>query len=484
MSQPLWTWDELVSATGGMAEGVAVGGVTDVSIDTRTLQPGDLFVALRGDNQNGEAFVTKAFEKGAAAALVSKEFVTPADAGPLVRVEDTLKGLEWLGVAARARLSADARVIAVTGSVGKTSTKEMLWLCLRSVDARTHKSEKSYNNHWGVPLTLARMPRDTRYGVFEIGMNHAGEITPLTRMVRPHVAVITTVGPVHLGHFNSVAEIADAKAEIFAGLELGGVAVLPFDGLFSNKLKAAVGPNRTTKTFGERQLGEDVPQPDFGGSTMNLSMSGGTRLTVFHGSSQLQIQIGTIARHQGLNALAAIAAMQSVNADIAIASQAFGEFEAGDGRGATTQYPVENTQYLLINEGYNANPISMKAALVSLSDQAILVAGSRRIAVLGDMRELGDESGRLHRELLDPVTAAKVDLVFACGPYMRELFNLLPGATRGAYAEKSTDLIAPLLAAIAPGDVIMVKGSLGTNMKPIVEALKAELTRRAGEAPK
>ena len=488
--EPLWSWAELVAATGGVAEGAAASGVTGVSIDTRTLQAGDLFVALRGDNQDGHVYVTKAFEKGASAALVFTEFVTPAGSGPLVRVDDTLKAMERLGVAARARLGDDARVIAVTGSAGKTSTKEMLRLCLKSVDPHTHASEKSYNNHWGVPLTLARMPRNTRYGVFEIGMNHAGEITPLTKMVRPHVAIITTVGPVHLGHFKSVEEIADAKAEIFAGLKpipgsndenVPRIAVLPADNEHFGRLnETALAAQQKVLTFGHSS------NADFRMLSAGMgNMVDGMSVAMLHGDRNFIFYPGVSGEHHALNATAALAALSTIGVDPSAVLEAFEEFTAVAGRGARHTFVVSPRSIVLIDESYNANPLSMAAALDTIWRTTLAERSVRHIAVLGDMRELGDESARLHLELKGPVEEAHIDKVFACGFYMQALFDALPEAIQGAYAEKSEGLIAPLLAAIQPGDVIMIKGSLGTRMAPIVEAVKKHLTEweKAGSKP-
>ena len=370
-------------------------------------------------------------------------------------------------------------MIAVTGSVGKTSTKEMLKVCLLSVDPHTHASENSYNNHWGVPLTLARMPKDTRYGVFEIGMNHAGEIALLSPMVRPHVAIITTVGPVHLGFFKNVEEIADAKAEIFLGLEPGGVAVLNADNKFRDLLWSAANVRGArVRTFGLMKA--NAPDFALGPSTYSGETAEGRHNVKFAGGT-LDFEIGAPGTHQALNALAVLAAVESIGINPKEIVPAFERFEAQEGRGERRSYDTANGRFVFVDESYNANPVSMAAALDSIWISG-LRENKRRIAVLGDMRELGDQSARLHRELLEPVTAARVDLVFACGPYMRELYDVLPAPLRGAYAEKSTGLIAPLLAAIAPGDVIMVKGSLGTNMKPIVDALKTHLETLAASS--
>jgi len=369
MTEPLWQWDELIAAAGARAEGTPVHPVTGFSIDTRTLRSGDVFVALKAD-RDGHVFVPAAFAAGAAAALVSNDYVRGTSDGPVLRVADPLAALEAIGNAARTRSS--ARIVAVTGSVGKTGSKEMLRLCLSDAGA-THASEKSYNNHWGVPLTLARMPASAQYGVFEIGMNHAGEITPLTRLVRPHVTVITTVEPVHLGHFGSVEAIAEAKAEIFAGLVPGGTAVLPRD------------------------------NPHF-------------------------------------PLLAARAS--AVGARIV----SFGYAEAADVR-------------------------CIQAGMDARADFP------RRVAVLGDMLELGAAGDDLHRALKQPVDAAGIDLVFACGPMMRLLFDDLKSSQQAAWAADSAQLAPRLLEAIAAGDVIMIKGSLGSRMGPLAEAVRIRFSK-------
>ena len=488
MAEPLWSWKDLIAATRGRPEGTATGGVTGISIDTRTLQSGDLFVAIRGDNQDGHVYVAKAFQKGAAAALVSEDFVTPSGAGPLIRVDEPLEGLSRLGIAARKRLSPEARVIAVTGSVGKTSTKDMLRRCLAAVGP-THGAEKSYNNHWGVPLTLARMPKETKYGVFEIGMNHAGEITPLTKMVRPHVAIITTVGPVHLEFFPREQAIADAKAEIFAGLEPGGVAVLPVDNRHFGRLRAAVErANRRLKirTFGDvLHVAESYPA-DFrylSAATAGADagdIEAGTDVVARLDDRELRYRIGAKGMHQVQNSGAVLLAMLAIGVGLDSCFPALAEFSAAAGRGARLDFLIEGQRTALIDDSYNANPLSMTAALDALDFVAPSSRFLRRIAVLGDMRELGETSAELHAALLQPVTAAQIDLVFACGPHMRALYDALPQATRGAYAERSEDLIQPLLDVVRGGDVIMIKGSLGTRMSPIVEALKTRLTAMAG----
>jgi UDP-N-acetylmuramoyl-tripeptide--D-alanyl-D-alanine ligase len=464
MTAALWTLDELVRATGGRVEGPLRGPITGVSIDTRSLARGDLFVALV-DQRDGHEFVHKAFEAGASVALVSETYAAKPDDGTLLRVPDTLRGLEAIGRAARARLADDARVIGVTGSAGKTGTKEMLRACLSKL-GETHAADKSFNNHWGVPLTLARMPASTRFGVFEIGMNHAGEITPLTRMVRPHVAIITTVEAVHLAQFNSVEDIAAAKAEIFLGLEPSGVAVLNLDNAhfdFLAKRADAVGAKVVSFGFDARA---DV-RP--------------LQIELQHEASAIEVEIGgrnsayrvaVPGAHIARNSLAVAATLKSLGVDAATALQALTDLSPPPGRGARAELAVAGGTALLIDESYNANPASMRAALAVLGSVP-RQRFQRRIAVIGDMLELGSEAPALHAGLKDAVDAAGVDLVFASGVEMAHLYEALPSAQKGAWAESSGELRDALLASVRPGDVLMVKGSFGSRMGPLAEALRA-----------
>ncbi|MGE0211530.1 MAG: UDP-N-acetylmuramoylalanyl-D-glutamyl-2,6-diaminopimelate--D-alanyl-D-alanine ligase [Parvibaculaceae bacterium] len=460
---PLWTPEELVAASGGRLEGelrVPVGGV---SIDTRTLQPGDLFVAIRGEQHDAHDFAAKALGAGASAAVVSRTDEAMRKAGPLLVVDDPLKALERLGVAARAR--AGGRMIAVTGSVGKTTTKDALKLALDPSGA-THASAASYNNHWGVPLTLARMPRAAAFGVFEIGMNHAGEITPLVRMARPHVAVVTAIAESHLGQFSSLAEIADAKAEIFLGVEAGGAAVVNRDSEFFDRLAKAARTAGidTIVGFGEN-AGAEVRLV----CTKLHAECSCVRAEVF--GEKVEYKLGMPGRHVVMNSLAVLAAAKLAGADLARAALALSRLQPPKGRGVRTVLPVRGGSITLIDESYNANPTSMRAAL-SLLGQIEPGSGGRRIAVLGDMLELGDEAEAFHAGLAPVLKSVGTDAVFACGPNMRHLMEAMPAERRGAYAETSGDLEGPLLAALRKGDVVMVKGSLGSRMGPLVDAIR------------
>jgi len=470
MREPLWTIDELVAACGGRLEGSAAGStpVSSVSIDTRTLEPGALYVAIRGENHDGHDYIGKAFEAGAAVALAADD-ADVAATGPVIRVPETLRGLENIGKAARAR--SGASVIAVTGSVGKTGTKEALRLALEP-SGSVHASAKSYNNHWGVPLTLANLPRDARFGVFEIGMNHPGEIIPLTRMVRPHVAIVTTVEPVHLEFFESVAQIAEAKAEIFAGLEDGGIAILNHDNPHFDLLKQraqAAGAARIipfgTRPDADARLVESSEDAD--GSQFEASICG----------DRIYCRIGAPGRHLVMNALAVLAAAWTVGADMAAATDALAFYRAPQGRGRreTLDFPGGG-KLLLIDESYNANPASMGAAIAALGTTP-RKEFPRRIAVLGDMLELGATSPQLHAGLAEPVDAAGVDVVFACGPNMQSLYDALPGHRRGSYAKTSDGLREAVVEAVAAGDAVMIKGSLGSRMGLLVEALRERLSQ-------
>jgi UDP-N-acetylmuramoyl-tripeptide--D-alanyl-D-alanine ligase len=452
----LWTAAELRGATGGtFAQEVAATGV---SIDTRSLQPGDLFVALR-DARDGHDFVAEALAKGAVAAMVDRDPPgVPADA-PLLRVADTLAALRALGAAARAR--SKARFVGVTGSVGKTTTKEMLRTACAALGP-THAAAASYNNHWGVPLTLARLPRDAAFAIVEIGMNSRGEIAPLSRLARPHVVVITTIGTSHIGRLGSQAAIAEEKADILAGLEPGGAAVLPADTPFLPRLlERAKEARATVLTFGESaraeiQLTDYVAEPERG--TARLLMDG----------LPLSVHLGAPGQHLALNACAAIAAVHAMGGDAVVAAEALSGFDVGAGRGARLRLALPGGEALLLDDSYNASAASIRAALSVLRVQP----AARRIVVLGDILELGPGGPAMHAELA-PDVAATADLVYACGPLMRHLFEALPQARRGAHGPDSEALAPLVAAALRPGDAVVVKGSLGSRMALVIAALKA-----------
>ncbi len=383
---------------------------------------------------------------------------------------DVLEALRNLGRAARARLP--ARVIAVTGSVGKTSTKEALRLAL-SADGETHASVASYNNHWGVPLSLARCPASAKYAVFEIGMNHAGEITPLTKLVRPHVAIITGIEPVHLEYFGSLEKIADAKAEIFAGVERGGAAVINRDNGQFGRLAAA------GKAAGIERIASFGEQDDADARLVRVSLqpdSSTVEASIFR--QPVTYKLGAPGRHLVLNSLAVLAAVSLAGADLALGAIALNNLKPASGRGSRAVLTVPGGNVLLIDESYNANPASMRAAIALLGQAQVGKLG-RRIAVLGDMLELGPQGAEMHSSITDAIEAAGIDVVFCSGPLMRALWEALPSRVRGGYAETAAGLEPAVLSGIRAGDAVMVKGSLGSKMGPIVRALERQFPKQA-----
>ncbi|MGM4921281.1 UDP-N-acetylmuramoylalanyl-D-glutamyl-2,6-diaminopimelate--D-alanyl-D-alanine ligase [Tardiphaga sp. 804_B3_N1_9] len=464
MSEFLWTSAAMVEAMRTTTQGALPEGITGISIDTRTIKRGEAYFAIKGDVHDGHAFVEAALKAGAGLAVVetAQRDKFPADARLLV-VDDVLAALVELGIASRARLKAP--IIAITGSVGKTSTKEALRRVLEA-QGKTHASVASFNNHWGVPLTLARCPADVRFAIFEIGMNHAGEIETLVKMVRPHYAVITTVEPVHLEFFAGVEAIADAKAEIFLGLEPDGVAILNRDNAqFARLQKSAkkAGVSRIV-SFGADQKAE----------ARLLDVSLHPTCSAVHANilgHDVTYKLGMPGRHMAMNSLAVLAAAELMGADLVHAALTLSQVVPAVGRGARHVLEVPSGEATLIDESYNANPASMAAAINVLGAAAVGPKG-RRIAVLGDMLELGADGAKLHAGLLEAVQSNGIDLVFCCGPLMRNLWDALSTGKRGGYAGDAAALESQVLAAIRAGDAIMVKGSLGSKMKPIVSALE------------
>jgi UDP-N-acetylmuramoyl-tripeptide--D-alanyl-D-alanine ligase len=468
-SPALWTLDAMCAAMRARGEGPLPAGIPGISIDSRTLLPGEAFFAIEGENRDGHAFVPAALANGAGLAIVaeSKSEDMPAGA-PLLIVPDVLEGLRDLARAARARSS--AKIIGVTGSVGKTGTKEALRLAL-APEGETHASAASYNNHWGVPLSLARCPERARFAVFELGMNHAGEIAPLSRLVRPHVAIITTIEPVHLEFFGSLDGIADAKAEIFEGVEPGGAAVINRDIPQYERLASQAGKAGVEQIvgFGEHATA-DARLLKY---TLHADCSIVEARIL---GTDVAYKLGAPGRHLVMNSLAVLAAAALVDADLALATLALAGLQPAPGRGSRVTLELPGGPALLIDESYNANPASMRAALALLGQASVGPRG-RRIAVLGDMLELGPSATELHRGLVDPISKNGVNLVFCSGPQMRALWEALPSGRRGGYAETSVALESEVLAAIRAGDAVMIKGSLGSKMGPIVKAL----TRRYAE---
>jgi UDP-N-acetylmuramoyl-tripeptide--D-alanyl-D-alanine ligase len=459
----LWTLQAMRDAMRAEARGVMPQDVAGLSIDSRTIGKGEAYFAIKGDVHDGHSFVEAAIRNGASVAVVEQAQADKFASLPLLVVPDVLEGLRQLALTSRARLK--AQIIAVTGSVGKTSTKEGL-RCVLSAQGETHASVASFNNHWGVPLSLARCPADVQYAVFEIGMNHAGEIEPLVKMVRPHVAVITTVEPVHLEFFGSVEAIADAKAEIFAGVELGGAAVLNLDNPQFARLRDAAQSAGITRfvTFGEHASAD----------ARLLAVSLHAESSAVHANvlgHDVTYKIGMPGRHMAMNSLAVLAAAAFVGADLARSALALSQMQAPVGRGLRARLGVAGGEVLLIDESYNANPASMRAA-ISVLGKAPIGARGRRIAVLGDMLELGPTGAELHAALAEYLRANAVDLVFCCGPLMRSLWEALPSNLRGGYAKSSAALEGDVVTSIRAGDALMIKGSLGSKMKLIVEALR------------
>ncbi len=468
-ARALWTVEAMANAMGAERQGKLPQSISGVAIDSRSVARGEAFFAIRGEHRDGHDFVVDALAAKATLAVVATERRTQfrADA-PLLVVPDVLVALQALAGAARARMQ--GKVIGVTGSVGKTGTKEALRLAL-SKNGETHASIASYNNQWGVPLSLARCPSSAQYAVFEMGMNHPGEIAPLTRLVRPHVAIITTIAPVHLEFLGSLASIADAKAEIFLGVPPGGVAVINRDiGQFAQlKERAHAAGIARVISFGEhREADAHVIKCALHAdcSTVEAEILG----------TRFSYKIGAPGRHLVINSLAVLAAAELVGADMALAALALADLQAAPGRGAPITIELSGGSALVLDESYNANPASVEAALAVLGRAAVGPQG-RRIAVLGDMLELGPAGSDLHRGLAGAVVANGIDLVFCCGPLMQALWQALPANTRGGYAEDSTALEAQVLPAIRAGDVVMVKGSLGSRMAPIVKALQRAYPR-------
>lgn len=468
----LWTSQDVANATEGKTSGN--WDADGVCIDSRAVAIGNLFVAIEGPNFDGHDFVVEALERGASSAMVAR---IPAggkqtvNEDRLVVVKDTMSGLTALAEAARARVS--ARVAAVTGSVGKTTTKNGLSLVLGR-QGLTHATEGNLNNHLGAPLSLARMPADTQYGVFELGMNHAGEIEPLSKLVKPHVSLITTVEAVHLEFFDSVAGIADAKAEIFSGLEPGGTAVIPADNAYHDRLKQAA------QAYGIQSI------VSFG--TDNVSAyrliawsvtESGTRVAADVNGRRIVYDIGLPGRHMALNSLAILATVDALGGDVEQAAGDLNDVRPPPGRGERSIIHIAQGSFDLIDESYNASPASITALVTALGASK---RNGRLILVLGDMLELGGNAAAMHADLVQPIVSSGVDSVFTAGPMMKHLQDALPASVAAGHASDSAHLAPMLVEHINNGDVIAVKGSFGSQMSVVIKALKdLELQRDASE---
>jgi len=463
----LWVANDIAAATHGKTTGA--WSADGVSIDSRSIAAGDVFIALQGPNFDGHDYVKQAMEKGAAAAIVHRN-IPDSDSyqDRLVMVKDTFIALQDLARAARARTR--ARIIAVTGSVGKTGTKEALKLGL-SVQGTTHASEGNLNNHWGVPLSLSRMPAETKFGVFELGMNHPGEIAPLSKLVRPHVAVVTTVEAAHLEFFGSVAEIADEKAAIMAGLEPNGSVVLPRDNPHYARLAAAA------QTYDCKNIVGFGTSGDSGARLVAWSLTpDGTQVAAEFSGRRIIYDMIVSGRHWALNSVAAVAAVEALGADFHLAAGALAKLAAPAGRGARSRVAVSAGSIIVIDESYNASPAAVRVLAETLAQMHQPVGGTRGgrlIMVLGDMLELGAAAPALHAGLADSLKLADIHLVFTAGPLMKHLHEALPPAMRGAHAGDSKALALDVVRAVRAGDVVAVKGSHSSHMDVVVAALRA-----------
>jgi UDP-N-acetylmuramoyl-tripeptide--D-alanyl-D-alanine ligase len=473
-SNVIWTAKDAVAATGGHT--TSDWSATGVSIDTRTIEKGNLFIAIKGDYSDGHDYVAEALEKGASAAVVSHVPEGVSENAPLLIVTDTFEAMQDLGCASRKRTG--AKVIGITGSVGKTGTKEMLAVAFDAF-GQTHYSKVSYNNHWGVPLSLSNMHGGADFGIFEMGMNHPGEITPLARQVRPDIAIITTIAPVHMEHFDSVEDIAAAKAEIFDGMNAGSTAILNRDNEWFGYLKEkAEKKGINVCSFGEGN-DADVRMRDC------LEAANGSRIKATIMDEDVAYTLPVPGRHIACNSLAVLAAVKVAGGDVRKAAKALEKVKILAGRGLKEFLDIGNSHnpVTLIDESYNASPIAMQAAfkVLALIDPG---RGGRRIAVLGDMLELGNSGPEAHRDLAMPLCAADVNLVYTCGKLMKNLYEHLPEERRGAHKEDSSALAKIVPDVLVPGDVVMVKGSLGSKMGVVVEALRAlpgKLCNKSGD---
>lgn len=467
MSEILWSATELLYALGGELIAGDMKNANGISIDSREIAKNDAFFAIKGDLFDGHNYTQKAAENGASVIVISDAQYKVENLGvATILVGDVLASLGRLAKASRKRSS--AKIVAVTGSVGKTSTKEFLRACLEKV-GKTHASVKSFNNHWGVPISLARMPQDCEYAVFEIGMNHLDEITALVKMVRPHVAIITTIAPAHLGHFKNLQEIALAKSEIFDGMDEDGVAILNHDNEFFDFLSQKA-RNKNIVNIQSFGADEQADMRLLDAKTKPKS----SFVTAQYRDKKFSYEIGSAGMHQVQNSLGLLLAIENLGIDLSKILPVLYDIELSDGRGAQTEIAFKDSVIILIDESYNANPASMVAAFSVLSAQQPQQNG-RKVAILGDMLELGIESPQIHADLAADIIAADIDVVLACGEDMKNCYDLLPQAQRIGYADNSLALAEIVLNKLNPHDVVMVKGSLGSQMSNIVNKIKNKI---------
>ena len=466
--EPLWSLDDFLAATEGRPIGVMPDSIDGISIDTRTLEPGDAFFAIKGDQFDGHAFITNAAGRQAALAVVGEDKLASLGSAslPLVIVHDVLEAMEKLAVAARKR--SKAKIIAITGSVGKTSTKEMLRTLLKPC-GNVHASLASYNNHWGVPLTLSRLRIDAKFGIFEIGMNHPGEIIPLVKMVRPHVAVITTIAEAHLGFFKNVSEIAKAKSEIFTSVTKNGVALINRDikqfNLLS-KMATEAGIKRI-ETFGAKRgsrywLKELTASAE--GSNLQVQLNG----------RKMDLQLGIAGKHMAVNLMAALGAALLAGGEPEMIMGSVAGIGAVKGRGKSMVFGEGRKAITLIDESYNANPASMAASMQVLGMHGPTAKG-RLVAVLGDMLELGKSSEKLHKGLIKSIRDAKIDRIWLVGQEISVLADELNGGELVGHFDSIEAIEKPFLKDLTPGDVIMIKASLGIKSGKLVASVTEHL---------
>lgn len=467
MTIPLWTIDLMAQAMDATAVNIASQEILDISIDTRSLTIGSAYFAIQGVQQDGHIFVEDAIEKGATVAVISKEkqslFIEKKL--PLLIVEDVLTALENLGKAARKRC--DGKILAVTGSAGKTSTKEIMRSVYEKL-GKTHASIGSLNNHWGVPLSLARLPKETEFAIFEVGMNHKDEIRQLIAMIRPHVAMVTTVGAAHLGHFKSVEEIAQAKAEIFSGLEPDGFAIIPQENQYQKILQEqAKEDGARLLTFGYNEGDVQIAHTLFENSGLTVDFK--------YRSSLYSIMLKSLSDHMILNAACVMASLCALNQNNPQSLSGFGNFRPGAGRGEISilniSHQSQKKQITLLDESYNANPLSMKATLNSLSKLQTSKAG-RRVAILGDMLELGNFSKQMHEDLSTDIIANGIEPLFLVGSEMKALYNKIENKVPCYWTNQSSEMVDILIKQLKEGDIVLIKGSFGVKMKTIIDALK------------